>query len=292
MDAASYRKALESAKAAALAAGGIILAAIESQENSRLQVKSGVDLVTETDKAAELAIIERLRESHPDHKFMGEESTFEDETGGAAGGGSGGAADTIDLAPTWVIDPLDGTTNFVHGYPLFCVSIALAVDGVPVIGVVYHPSSGDLYTASRGQGAFLNGIRIEVRAARGLGDALVVNNIGAARDDVFISTTLARLGELLRRKVQAIRMSGSAALNMCHVACGKLDSYYEDGYGGPWDVAAGFVIVREARGVVRGLRNDEFVLRPGKGQVVCGSERVVNEVCAALAAADDGAHGE
>ncbi|CAM9170978.1 unnamed protein product [Hapterophycus canaliculatus] len=254
------------------------MAAVASQENSRLQVKSGVDLVTETDKKAEKAIIERLRASHPDHKFMGEESTFEE-----AGDGGAADVDTIDASPTWVIDPLDGTTNFVHGYPFFCVSIALAVDGVPIVGVVYHPVSGDLYTACRGQGAFLNGVKIEVRDARGLGDALVVNNIGAARDDAFIATTLARLGELLRRNVQAIRMSGSAALNMCHVACGKLDCYFEDGYGGPWDVAAGLVI---AGGVVRDLRNAEFALRPGKGQVVCGSERVVSEVCAALAAAD------
>eukprot|EP00903_Cladosiphon_okamuranus_P006100 g6010.t1 len=281
MDSLSLKTALESAKAAALAAGGIITAAINSQDNSRLQVKSGVDLVTETDKAAEKAIIERLRTSHPDHHFMGEETTFA-ETGAAGAGGP----ENIGLSPVWVIDPLDGTTNFVHGYPLFCVSIALAVDGVPVVGVVFHPVTGDLYTAVLGEGAFLNGAKIEVRAAEGLGDALVVNNIGAARDDAFISTTLARIGELLRRKVQAVRMSGSAALNMCHVACGKLDCYYEDGYGGPWDVAAGLVIVREARGVVRGLRNDEFVLKPGKGQVVCGSERVVDEVCAALAAAD------
>eukprot|EP00752_Nemacystus_decipiens_P007559 g6752.t2 len=281
MDSSSLKRALESAKAAALAAGEIITAAINSQENARLQVKSGVDLVTETDKAAEKAIIERLRASHPDHHFMGEETTFA-ETGGAGAGDS----EKIGLSPVWVIDPLDGTTNFVHGYPLFCVSIALAVDGVPVVGVVLHPVSGDLYTAIQSEGAFLNGAKIEVRVAEGLGDALVVNNIGAARDGAFISTTLARLGELLRRKVQAIRMSGSAALNMCHVACGKLDCYYEDGYGGPWDVAAGLVIIREARGVVRGLRNEEFVLKPGKGRVVCGCERVVAEVCAALAAAD------
>ncbi|CAM9654638.1 unnamed protein product [Ectocarpus sp. 12 AP-2014] len=282
MDASCYNEALASAKAAAVAAGEIITAAISSEENSQLQVKSGVDLVTETDKAAERAIIERLRASHPDHQFMGEESTFEE-----AGGGEAVDAHIIGTSPTWVIDPLDGTTNFVHGYPLFCVSIALAVDGVPVIGVVYHPVSGDLYTACRGEGAFLNGVKVEVRPAQGLGDALVVNNIGPARDEAFIATTLGRLGELLRRNVQAIRMSGSAALNMCHVACGKLDCYYEDGYGGPWDVAAGLVIVREAKGVVRDLRNSEFVLRPGKGRVVCGSERIVNEVCAALEAADN-----
>ncbi|CAM9505442.1 unnamed protein product, partial [Sphacelaria rigidula] len=116
---------------------------------------------------------------------------------------------------------------------------------VPAIGVVFHPVSGDMYTACRGGGAFLNGVRIQVRAASGLNDGLVVNNIGAARDEAFINTTINRLGELLRRNVQAVRMSGSAALNMCHVACGKLDCYYEDGYGGPWDVAAGAVIVIE-----------------------------------------------
>ncbi|CAN0306223.1 unnamed protein product, partial [Laminaria digitata] len=133
------------------------------------------------------------------HQFIGEESTFD---------ANGATGDAFEASPTWVIDPLDGTTNFVHGYPLFCVSIALVVERVPVVGVVYHPVSGDMYTACQGQGAFLNAAKIEVRAAQGLGDALVVNNIGAGRDETFISTTLARLGELLRRNVQAVRMSG------------------------------------------------------------------------------------
>ncbi|CBJ32877.1 RecName: Full=Inositol monophosphatase 2; AltName: Full=Inositol-1(or 4)-monophosphatase 2; Short=IMPase 2; Short=IMP 2 [Ectocarpus siliculosus] len=263
MDASCYKEALASAKAAALAAGENCSSCLFRRQTKPLQRS-------------------RPNDRSPDHQFMGEESTFEE-----AGGGEAVDADIIGTSPTWVIDPLDGTTNFVHGYPLFCVSIALAVDGVPVIGVVYHPVSGDLYTACRGEGAFLNGVKVEVRPAQGLGDALVVNNIGPARDEAFIATTLGRLAELLRRNVQAIRMSGSAALNMCHVACGKLDCYYEDGYGGPWDVAAGLVIVREAKGVVRDLRNSEFVLRPGKGRVVCGNERVVNEVCAALEAADN-----
>ncbi|CAM9234012.1 unnamed protein product [Choristocarpus tenellus] len=145
---------------------------------------------------------------------------------------------------------------------------------------------GEMYTASEGHGAFLNNERIEVRAPGGLSDALIVNNIGASRDEEFINTTLGRLGELLRRGIQAVRMSGSAAVNMCHVACGKVDCYYEDGYGGPWDVAAGYVIVKEAGGVVRGLTNKEFELKPGKGQVVCGHDTIVTEVCDALGAAD------
>lgn len=264
------------------------MAAVEGKENTRLQVKSGVDLVTETDKAAERAIIRILKGKHPTHQFMGEESSFEAcKAPGASedriGGGGGGE---ISTSPTWIIDPLDGTTNFVHGYPLFCVSIALVVGRIPILGVVFHPCGGDLYTACQGAGAFLNGVKIQVRVAGGLNDALVMNNIGAARDEAFISTTVNRLGELLRRNVQAVRMSGSAALNMCHVACGKLDCYFEDGYGGPWDVAAGVVIVTEAGGIVRGLRNEYFALKVGPGQVVCGHDQIVGEICDALAAAD------
>ncbi|CAM9776098.1 unnamed protein product [Discosporangium mesarthrocarpum] len=120
-----------------------------------MQVKSGVDLVTETDKAAENLIIEHLKKDFPDHSFMGEESTYAGEES-ASGLGS---------EPTWVIDPLDGTTNFVHAYPCFCVSIALAIDKEPVVGVIFNPLVEEMYTASKGRGAFLNGREIQVRAS-------------------------------------------------------------------------------------------------------------------------------
>lgn len=196
-----------------------------------------VDLVTETDKACEDLIFNHLKNKFPEHKFIGEETS-------AAFGTSELTDD-----PTWIVDPLDGTTNFVHGFPFVCVSIGLTVGKVPTVGVVYNPIFDELFTAIRGYGAFLNGTPIKASSQAELVKSLLASEVGTKRDKATVDATTNRVNSLLF-KVRSLRMSGSCALNLCGVACGRIDLFYELGFGGPWDVAAGAVIVQEAGGLV------------------------------------------
>lgn len=193
--------------------------------------------MTETDKACEDLIFKQLKKTFPSHKFIGEETSA--------------AFGTVELTddPTWIVDPLDGTTNFVHGFPFVCVSIGLTVNKVPTVGVVYNPILDELFTAIRGQGAFLNGNSIKASSQTDLVKSLLATEIGTKRDKQTIDETTNRINNLLH-KVRSVRMSGSCAMNLCGIACGRLDLYYEHSYGGPWDVAAGAVIVEEAGGSV------------------------------------------
>jgi inositol-phosphate phosphatase/L-galactose 1-phosphate phosphatase len=207
-------------------------------------------------------------------QYVGEESSFLK------------AADHLTDEPTWFIDPLDGTTNFVHGYPFVCVSIGLMLNKEAVVGVVYNPILDELYSARKGAGATLNGNRIHVSSTQSLGEAMIVNNVGASRDRRFLAKTFDRLNFLLSQNIRALRNSGSAAQNMCHVASGVLDAYFEDGYGGPWDVVGGIVIITEAGGVVSGIRGEPFELSMGKGSIICGNRSLVGQVARVLHAAD------
>ena len=248
--------------------------AIESKGSEATQT---VDLVTATDKAAEEFIINALKVEYPEHVFIGEESSF-------AGPGSEFSSPPLELTdvPTWIIDPLDGTTNFVHGYPLVTVSIGLVVDKELAVGVVYNPLMDELCSAAKGCGTHLNGQRVRVGTATGVTSALVCNNIGSSRNPDINKKATDRLHALLEARIRGLRNSGSAAQNMMHVACGRLDAYFEDGFGGPWDVAAGAVLVREAGGILRDHLGGPFVLRQGKGQVLCGNEAVVTDVAKVL----------
>ncbi len=185
-------------------------------------------------------------------------------------------------APTWIIDPLDGTTNFVHGCPLVTVAIGLAIGGQVVLGVIYNPLLDEMASAVRGHGATLNGRPIHVASAAAVTDALVVNNFGASRNPAVNERNTNRLLALLQQNVRGLRNTGSAAQNMLDVACGRLDSYYEDGFGGPWDVAAGKIIVEEAGGVCRMVTGEDFVLQAGKGQILCGNADVVKDIARVL----------
>ncbi|XP_057871247.1 inositol monophosphatase 3 isoform X2 [Cryptomeria japonica] len=167
-----------------------------------------------------------------------------------------GTADLTDV-PTWIIDPLDGTTNFVHGFPFVCVSIGLTIEKIPTIGVVYNPMLGELFTAIRGGGAFLNTAPITASSQSELMKALVATEVGTKRDKTTVDATTDRINGLLY-KVRSLRMTGSCALNLCGIACGRLDAFYELGYGGPWDVAAGVLIVQEAGGCVFDPSGDDF----------------------------------
>ncbi|CAI5950030.1 unnamed protein product [Closterium sp. NIES-65] len=201
-----------------------------------VQHKGKVDLVTETDKQCEALIMQHISAAYPSHKFIGEEESSERGTAG------------LGDDPTWMVDPLDGTTNFVHRYPFVCVSIGLAINKAVVVGVVFNPILNEMFTAMRGHGAMLNDEPIHASSQADMGSALLATEIGTKRDAGTVAGLTGRISNLLFQ-VRSLRLSGSCALNLVGVACGRLDLFYEIGFGGPWDVAAGSLIVEEAGGL-------------------------------------------
>jgi len=207
-----------------------------------VQHKGEVDLVTEVDLASERAIRDVLQRHTPDIPILGEE-----------GGGAEG------LATRWIVDPLDGTTNFVHGLPHYGPSIALQVDGEVVVGVVLDVGRQELFRASRGRGAFVNDAPLRVSAVSDLRQALVATGFGYDRGE-RPGFYLERV-ERAFRSCQGLRRAGAAALDLCWVAAGRLDAYWEFGLGA-WDVAAGSLLVEEAGGVYRAIPGHEGADRP------------------------------
>ena len=181
------------------------------------------------------------------------------------------------------VDPIDGTTNFVHNYPFVAVSIGFIYDSLPRVGVVYNPFSDSLYEAAEGsgRGTLLNGRQVRIDSvATSIKDCLLVNNIGHCRYHEFIDESTERVNKWLRAGLRGYRASGSAAQNLAHVASGQVSCYYEHGYGGPWDVCAGMVLVREAGGVVWDAREEggvDLQMRFGKGSVCAGGKEVVQD---------------
>lgn len=211
------------------------------------------DFVTDVDKAAEQAIIEVLLKAYPDHAILGEES-----------GPSQNLNDESEYV--WIIDPIDGTTNFVHGYPHYCVSIALQHKGVVTQAVVYDPVRNDLFTATKGGGAFLNEKRIRVTRTDRLANALLASGTSPAGLEQFL-----KMYGVVANKCRAVRNDGSAALDLANVAAGRLDGFYEKGLK-PWDVAAGALLVSEAGGIVGDFTGEsDFV---AKQQVIAASPKV------------------
>ena len=208
---------------------GELLLGFQSQ-GFEISKKGRVNLVTEADIAAEQFIVEGIRESFPEDAILAEE-------GGAEGEGA---------SFKWVIDPLDGTTNYAHGYPCFCVSIGIELEGRVVAGVVYDPNRADCFMALRGDGAELNGRRIQVSRQDAVVDSLLCTGFSYGDEEI------ARNLELFNRvmlKARSVRRDGSAALDLCYVACGRFDGFWELSLH-PWDVAAGSLIVEEAGGWV------------------------------------------
>lgn len=210
--------------------------------------KGGVDLVSQADVEAETAIVDVIRQAFPDHAILGEESHAADV-----------AADRL-----WVVDPLDGTTNFLHGIPHFAVSIAYYQRGEPVCGVVFNPARGEWYEAVRGQGATFRrdieseGTSLAVSPAESLCEVLV--GVGFYYDrGAMMEATLAAVKEVFERQVHGIRRFGTAALDLCQVACGNFGAYFEYQLS-PWDFAAGRLIVEEAGGQVTTCRGDALPL--------------------------------
>jgi myo-inositol-1(or 4)-monophosphatase len=222
-------------------------AAVLEEWRTRFQVreKGRFDLVTDADLGSQRAIQSFLRERFPQHGFLGEEEN------------AGERRPTPDAPPTWIVDPLDGTTNYVHDCPMYCVSIGLYAGGEMVVGVVLDPSRPELFSAAQGQGAWLNGRRLRVTRAAALEEALL--STGFPPDMRGQERTLA-WWRLLSLRTHSLRRTGSTALNMAYVAAGRFDGYWAfDNHA--WDVAGGMVLIREAGGVVTnvdGTRYDPF----------------------------------
>ncbi len=218
-------------------AGGVL---IDRLGRAVVSNKGAIDLVTEADLAAEKLIIERINSHYPRHAILAEES---------------GAS--IELAPMeksewkWIIDPLDGTTNYAHGYPCFCVSIAIERGGAIEIGVVYDPMRDEIFAAERGQGAHLNDHPIRVSSVQELNRAMLCTGFPY---NVRERPDFARDFTNFTMEAQAVRRDGSAALDLAYVACGRFDGFWEDGLN-PWDTAAGVILIEEAGGRVTDFRN-------------------------------------
>jgi myo-inositol-1(or 4)-monophosphatase len=224
---------------AARAAGSIINRAALDIESVRVSQKLANDFVTEVDHAAEEAIIETLLTAYPGHGIRAEES-----------GSAHGAKDSEFV---WIIDPLDGTTNFIHGLPMYCVSIALSVRGKIEQAVVYDPTRNDLFTATKGRGAFLNDRRLRVSKRTELNGCLISTGFPFRPDSDF-EGYLAMLSEVMQRTA-GIRRPGAAALDLAYVAAGYCDGFFERGLQ-PWDMAAGSLLVTEAGGLVGNFTGD------------------------------------
>lgn len=251
--------------------------------------KNAVDLVTKFDEETEKLVRKRIAEKYPSHKFIGEESY------------SGGEESPLDDSPSWIVDPIDGTTNFVHGFPFVCISIGFTIDKVPVVGVVYNPFLDQLFSAQKGKGAYLNKTtRLPLSHPNpapfpDLNSALIAVEMGSDRTEAILGKKIEALRTLTAEKswdngrfCHGIRSMGSAALNFSYVAMGCLDAYQEAGCWA-WDVCAGVVILSEAGGItVNGApQNDTFALdltgrRYLAVRAVAGGrqehERVINEL--------------
>eukprot|EP00039_Didymoeca_costata_P012385 m.178420 g.178420 ORF g.178420 m.178420 type:complete len:307 (-) comp15466_c0_seq7:2726-3646(-) len=276
-DAKELEECSKIAQKVAREAGDIIIQG--RRKGFSMSNKIGVDLVTEVDKACEDLIIGTLKQRFPAHKFIGE------ETAELVANPDG----TLFLteAPTWLIDPLDGTTNFVTGQNDVVVSIALVVKKEIVMGVIFNPFFQEMYSAVKGQGAYCNQEKISVGSESDLTKIVVMNNLGPGRGAEFIEKSTKRIECLLKKGIRGFRCGGSCAMNMCYVASNRLGLYYEVGYGGPWDAAAGKILIEEAGGVALDAPNNgPFRLMAGPGNVICGNAAVCAQVQSVLQESD------
>ena len=244
---------------AARAAGAIINRAALDVEAVRVSQKQVNDFVTEVDHASEETIIETLLTAYPGHAIWGEET-----------GRTRGAKDSDHV---WIIDPLDGTTNFIHGFPVYCVSIALAVKGKVEQAVVYDPTRNDLFTATRGRGAYLNERRIRVSKRTMLSQCLISTGFPFRKGDNF-QAYLAMMSEVMQRTA-GLRRPGAAALDLAYVAAGFTDGFFETGLS-PWDVAAGSLLVTEAGGLVGNFTGEPDFLE--QKECLAGNPRIYGQL--------------
>ena len=248
--------------AAALKAGRGLKRDFGEIENLQVSVKGPGDFVTAADHKSERVLFEELAKARPGYGFIMEE---------------GGTVEGTDKSHTWHVDPLDGTTNFLHGLPLFAISIGLEREGQIVAGVIYNPATDDMFYAEKGQGAYLNNHRLRVAARRDFGEALVscgipplANAAAHPRFKLELAAALARAGNL--------RRLGAAALDLGYVAAGRFDAYWERGIKS-WDVAAGIVLVREAGGFVSDADGGDAMLT---GRSICAGNELMHRQLIAI----------
>lgn len=248
-------KFLQVAIETAREAGAMLL--VEHSRPQKISYKGDVDLVTETDKRSEAMIVGRLRREFPEHRIVAEE-------------GSGGAAGASRYV--WHVDPLDGTTNFAHGYPCFAISIGLLQDGEPLVGVVFNPVSNELFSAQRGGGAYLNGEPIHVSKIEKLGTSLVATGFPTHKRG---DTGNIQYYWQFTLRSHGVRRDGSAALDLCSVACGRFEAFWEFGLKS-WDTAAGILLVTEAGGTASDLSGGPY--HPGGPDLLVSNGHVHAEM--------------
>ncbi len=255
---------LNTAIKAARTAGAIINRASLDLERLQVNTKAPNDFVTEVDHAAEAAIIDTLLSAYPGHGILAEES--------------GSARGARDSEYVWIIDPLDGTTNFIHGLPTYAVSIGLAFRHQIQQAVVYDPARNDLFFASKGRGAFLNDRRLRVSKRTRMADALIGTGFPFRKGDDL--SHYLRVLETVMKSCAGVRRPGAAALDLCYVAAGWYDGFFETGLS-PWDVAAGSLIVTEAGGLVGNFTGESDFLH--QREVVAGCPKIYGQLVQLLA---------
>jgi len=246
---------------AARRAGEVIIRSLNRLESLTVTAKGRTDFVTEVDRAAEAEIIAVIRRHYPQHAFLAEES------------GSSGEHETV-----WIIDPLDGTTNFLHGFPVFAVSIACQMKGRLEHAVIYDPMRGELFTASRGAGAHLENHRMRVSKARGIDGSLIATGFPYRANTRYLDSYMSML-RAVTEQAAGVRRPGSAALDLAYVAAGRVDGFWEIGLA-PWDTAAGTLLIQEAGGRIGTLTGGEY--KQG-GHIVAGTPRVYTALLELLA---------
>ncbi|KAG9355948.1 hypothetical protein JZ751_000792 [Albula glossodonta] len=241
-----WQAAMDHAVAVARKAGEMIREALQSDRKIMCK-SSSVDLVTKTDQQVEQFIFASIREKFPTHSFIGEESV------------AAGEPCLLTENPTWIIDPVDGTTNFVHGFPFIAVSIGFVVKKEPEFGVVYSCVEDKMYTGRKGKGAYCNGLPLQVSDQTNINQCIVNSEMGSNRDPEVVDKIFSTIRKILCIPIHGVRGVGTAAVNMSLVASGAVEAYFEIGIH-CWDVAAGAVIVTEAGGVVMDVDGGPFDL--------------------------------
>ena len=249
----SKKRYIQAAKEAALKGGRFLKANLD--HSGEIFYKGAVDLVTNFDTQAQRMIMDYLSESFPDHDYLAEEGLSQEK----------GAEFR------WIIDPLDGTTNYAHGFPVFTVSIALEKKGELILGMIYDPMREEMFSAEKGEGAFLNGRKIKVSSVDELDKSLLATGFpyDLRTSDV---NNIAHFNAFLTR-VQGIRRCGSAAMDLCYVACGRFDGFWELKLS-PWDMAAGALIVQEAGGRISDFKGREFTI---SGSEILASNGLIHQ---------------
>ena len=249
---------INTAVKAARNAAKMMLRASANLDSLKVETKAFNDFVSEIDKESERIIVETLLQAYPKHKIRAEE---------------GGAYGQENSEYEWIIDPLDGTTNFLHGHPQYCISIALATKGQITEGVIYDIERNNLYTAARGKGLYLNDRRMRVSKRINLNECLISTGFPVV-DQSMMDTYLAILKDILGKTAGA-RREGAAALDLCNVACGRVDGFFEFNLK-PWDIAAGSLMVQEAGGIVTDFQGNESWLETGN--IVAANPKVLAQL--------------